>query len=110
MITLLYSDLHCAWEACVAQAKACEAAGMVEDALRWEAAAIALYPVLRKMEAHRILPAQKPLPAALPEGDVSLTLTSLQTEIEASMSALDALEVGVSITQAPQEPPDECPC
>lgn len=110
MITLLYSDLHCAWEACVAQAKACEAAGMVADALRWEAAAVATHNVLRKMEAHRILPAQKPLPATLPEGDVNLTLTSLQTDIEASMAALDALEVGVSITLPPQEPPDDCPC
>lgn len=108
--TLLYSDLHLGWQAMVAQAKACEAAGLTADALRWEAAALAFHKVLRAMEAHRILPAPKPLPATSPEGDVSLTLTSLQTEIEASMSALGALEVGVSITQAPQEPPDECPC
>ncbi len=109
MITLLYSDLHCAWEACLAQAKACEAAGLEADALRWEASERAFHNALRTLEAARVRPAAQPLtPAALPDFSVGLTL--LQTEIEASLSALDALEVGVSITLPPQEPPDECPC
>lgn len=104
--TLRYHSVRLAWEACVAQAKA---ATTTADALAWEAAALELHRVLRAFEAHRILPAQKPLPAALPEGDVSLTLTSLETDIEASLTALDALEVGVSVTLPPQEPPDACP-
>ena len=109
MTTLLYSDLHCAWEAILAQAKACEDAGLTAEALRWEASERAYHRVLRTLEAARVRPAAQPLtPAALPDFSVGLTL--LQTDIEASLADLDALEVGVSITLPPQEPPDECPC
>ncbi len=108
--TLAYSTLRAAWEATVAQAKACDAAGLVADALLWERHALDLHKVLRAFEAHRILPAPKPLPAEPLPGDVPLALTLLESSIEASLSALDSLEAGVSVAPPAEDTDDDCPC